>query len=132
MLDKKEGLISNLNNVYALLMKILIIEEHEYDTLKIEDYDDFYEYIQYEGNIMNEVKLIMKDIVPELIYYRDEPGVENLLASIEDINKKILEKNVGFQSDVKSRMNDIKKKLTYLNHYVPSDLNFSTILNIRA
>jgi len=132
LLDKKEELILDLNNIYALLMKVLIIEEHEYETLKIEDYEDFYEYIQYEGSIMNEVKEVMKDIVPELIYYRDEPKIENLLESIEDINKKILKKNVGFQNDVKDRIGDIKKRLTSLNHYVPSDFNVSTILSIRA
>ena len=130
--DKKEKLILELSNIYALLMKILIIEEHQGEALKSEDYDSFYEYIQFEGTIMNEIKTMMAAIVPELIYYREEPEVKDTLKSIEEINKKILKNNISFQRDVKDRMGDMKKKITSLNNYVPSSLNISTILNIRA
>ncbi|RKX94497.1 MAG: hypothetical protein DRP84_06990 [Spirochaetes bacterium] len=130
--DKKEELVSNLNTIYALLMKILIIEEHENEALRIEDYDNFYEYIQHEGSIMNEVKSIMSGIVPDLMYHKDDPEVKSILSSIEELNEKILEKNIDFQNDVKGRIDSIKRKLTSLNNYMPSSLNVSTILNIRA
>lgn len=132
MQDRKEELVSNLSTIYALLMKILIIEEHESEALRIEDYDNFYEYIQYEGSIMNEVKSIMSGIVPDLVYHKDDPGVKSILSSIEELNKKILERNIDFQNDVKGRIDSIKRKLTSLNNYMPSSLNVSTILNIRA
>ena len=130
--DKREKLILDLSNIYALLMKILIVEEHESEALKIENYDNFYEYIQYEGTIMNEVKSIMTSIVPELVSYKNEPEIKHMLSSIEEIDKKILEKNIDFQKDVKNKIDNIKRKLTSLNNYMPSSLNVSTILNIRA
>jgi len=130
--DKREKIIESLSNIYVLLLKILVIEEHEDEALKVEDYDNFYEYIQYEGNIMSEVKSIMMSIIPDLIYHKNEPEISDILSSIEEINKKILERNIDFQNDVKDRLENIKRKLTSLNNYLPSSLNVSTILNIRA
>ncbi len=131
MLDRKERLISSLNEIKDLLIKILTLEANEHRALDYDEYEKFYEYLQYETSIIEEIKDKMKSIVPDMVYYKKDQDVGQLIKLITRLNEKILRNNIFNQNRVKDSIIKIKKKLTSLNGYITPRSN-SYIVDIRA
>ncbi len=131
MLDRKERLISSLNEIKDLLIKILTLEANEHRALDYDEYEKFYEYLQYETSIIEEIKDKMKSIVPDMVYYKKDRDVGQLIKLITKLNEKILRNNIFNQNRVKDSIIKIKKKLTSLNGYITPRSN-SYIVDIRA
>ncbi len=119
MLDKRSQLIENLTEIKNLLLRVKVIEENGRRSLDYDDYNTFMEHLHYETLIINEVKKRMKDIIPDLVYYKNDRVISDIVRSIENINELILKLNIGIQGKVKNNISFLKKRISSINNYSP-------------
>jgi hypothetical protein len=113
---------NNKNDIYATkdgYMKFTldkrleskIITNHEYDSA-IENYNNTLKYIQNSNCTDSKIKRYLyhnRLQVPTLL---NTKNIENNIANLSDIDKRVLEEVIKFQEDIKKNLTD-KQLLTY-------------------
>ena len=133
MLDRKHGLMENLELLKKCYFNLIILKQHEQDACDHGAYEILHELAENERIFIEDVNGIMKIVVPDLLYYRGDSEIRQKVNEIQRLQTSVLRKSLTLRNELESMIDLTRKNLSNLRVFTkPSSQQHPALVNLRA
>ena len=132
MLDKRTSVIENLDSIISLYLKLIMLKEHELETTVEGEYSSLYEVTEYERRLVDDITGLLKYIVPDLTYLKEDRDVKSRMLAINEIQESVLRETLKIRHLLEKEIEGKKKILENIRVFPKTSTSQPSIISIRA
>jgi len=133
LLDRKRDLLENLELLKKCYLNLIILKQHEQDACDHGSYEILHELAENERVFIEDIKGIMKIVVPDLLYYRADSEVRRKVDEIECLQTSMVRKSLTLRQELEGMIEITRKNLENLRVFTkPSSHQHPALVNLRA
>jgi len=133
LLDRKRELIDNLELLKKTYLNLIILKQHEHDACGHGSYEILHELTENERILVDDIGDIMKYIVPDLLFFREDSEIKKCISELEHLKTSVIQRNLALRQDLEGRMALTRKNLQNLKVFTgPTTHQHPGIVNLRA
>lgn len=133
MLDRRSELLDNLDLIKKAYLNLIIIKQLEEDACESVSYKNLHELSENERVIIEDINGIMKYIVPDLVFFREDRIIKAKYTEIDRLLTSVIQRSLQLRKNIENRLYSTKKNLDNLKVF-PKSPSYSApnIVNLRA
>jgi hypothetical protein len=132
LLDRKQDLLDNLEQLRSSYLRLIILKQHEHDACDHGAYEILHELAENERILVDDINSIMKYIVPDLLFFREDSEIKKLVAGLDRLQASVIRRNLSLREDLKERIEITRKSLENLKLFSSPANQHPGIVNLRA
>lgn len=133
MLDKREKVLENLELIKKSYVQLVLFKQLEQECYEKDDYASLYEFSENERVVIDDINTIMRYIVPDLVYLKDDCEVSKKLSEIDHYQSHVIRECIKLRGELELGIHQTRKKLENLSGLSRgSRLSVPHIVNLRA
>jgi hypothetical protein len=133
LLDRKKNTLNTLEQVKSCYLQLVLLKHHERDAFDTDDFEYLYELSENERVLVEDINSLMKYVVPDLLYLRDDRSIRYIMSEIDELHESVIEGNIEMRSGLKMHMQETLTRLRQIDTYTDySTRSIPRVINIRA
>lgn len=125
-------MIENLDSIISLYLKLIVLKEHELEATVEGEYTSLYEVTECERRLIDDITGLLKCIVPELVYMREDSAVKSRMLAIDEMQESILKETLKIRYLLEKEIEGKKKILENIRIFPRTHTSYPSIISIRA
>lgn len=132
LLDKRANVIENLDSIISLYLRLIILKEHELEATIEGEYSSLYEVTECERKLVDDITGLLKYIVPDLVYMREDSAVKSRILAIDEMQESVLKETLKIRQLLEKEIEGKKKILNNIRIFPQNHTSQPGIISIRA
>jgi hypothetical protein len=124
--------IENLDSIISLYLKLIMLKEHELEATVEGEYSSLYEVTEYERRLVDDITGLLKYIVPDLIYLKEDRDVKSRMLAIDEMQDSVLRETLKIRHLLEKEIEGKKKILENIRVFPKTSTSQPSIISIRA
>ncbi len=133
LLDRRKSTLNALEQVHSCYLQLVLLKHHEHDAFESDDFEYLYELSENERVLVEDINSLMKYVVPDLLYLRNDSRVRYLMSEIDVLHESVIGDTIEVKKTLEGKMHLTLNRLRNLHTYSGYSSNAAPrIVNIRA
>jgi len=133
LLDRRKSTLNTLEQVRSCYLQLVLLKNYEHDAFESDDFEYLYELSENERILVEDINSLMKYVVPDLLYLRNDSRVRCLMSEIGVLHESIIGDTIEIKKSLEGSIRLTLGRLRNLHTYSGySSHSAPRIVNIRA
>ncbi len=133
MLDRRKSTLSTLEQVRSCYLQLVLLKHHERDAFEEDDFEYLYELSENERIFVEDINSLMKCVVPDLLYLRNDSRVRCLMSELDVLHESVIGESIQIRKGLEGSMQKTLGQIRHLGTYSGySSRSIPRVINIRA
>lgn len=132
LLDKRNSVLENLDSIRSSYLKLVLLKQHELEAFVEGEYECLYELAEHERLLVDDITGLMKYIVPDLLYLRQDATVQARMFEIDQLQESVLSEALKIRHLLEEGIAGKRKIIDNIRLFPRNTSSLPHIISIRA